>query len=208
MTPRSPQDVRNRLDFWQALSGGLLAIFVCFHLFFEGTVVISPSITNAIAWIMEEIYLAQVAAPVVLLLIVFHFWIAARKMPFRQGELAIFIDHSRALKDTDTWLWLVQVFTAVVILVGAFFHVYTVMTDLPINVAESAKRLHDGWMCFFVVFLPCTILHTGIGIFRIAAKYGVCTRATRRTWTRAIWIGMGCYLVLGICALTRTWFYN
>lgn len=208
MTPRSPQDVRNRLDFFQALTGGLLALFVCFHLFFEGTVVISPSITNAIAWIMEEIYLAQVAAPVVLLLIVIHFWIAARKMPFASGDLSVFIDNARELKQADTCLWLVQVFTAVIILVGAFFHIYTVMADLPIEVAKSAQRLHDGWMCFFVVFLPCTILHTGIGIYRIAVKYGICTRATRQAWFRGMWIGMGCYLLLGICALTRTWFYN
>lgn len=208
MTPRSPQAIPNRLDFWQAVTGGLLALFVCFHLIFEGSVVISPKLTNFIAWFMEEIYLAQVVAPVVLVLIVLHFWIACRKFPVRQGELAIFIDHSKALRDLDTWLWLVQVATAVVILVGAFFHVYTVMTDLPITVAESAKRLHQGWLLFYVVFLPCTILHTGVGIFRIAAKYGICTRANRPQWTRAMWIGMGCYLLLGICALTRVWFYN
>ncbi|WP_288957543.1 succinate dehydrogenase/fumarate reductase transmembrane subunit, partial [uncultured Desulfovibrio sp.] len=154
---RSPADARTRLDFWQAASGALLALFVCVHLILEGSVVLSPALTNGIAWLLEATFLTQVVAPVIILLVVFHFWIAARKMPFRANELAIFVRHSRSLREADTWLWLVQVFTAVVILVGVFFHVYTVMTNLPINVAGSVKRLHDGWLAFYVVFLPCVI---------------------------------------------------
>ncbi len=203
---RSPRDLRSRLDFWQALSGACLAIFVCFHLIFEGSVVISPAITDWIGWAMEVTYVAQIAAPVVLLLIIFHFWIAARKMPFLAGEMQIFINHSKALNDVDTWLWIVQVLTAVVILAGAFFHVYTVMTDLPIEVIKSAQRLHMGWWLFYVFFLPCTILHTGIGIYRIAVKYGFLSKEERYFWRGVIWSGMGCYLVLGTCALIRVWF--
>ena len=203
---RSPADARTRLDFWQAASGARLALFVCVHLILEGSVVLSPALTNGIAWLLEATFLTQVVAPVIILLVVFHFWIAARKMPFRANELAIFVRHSRSLREADTWLWLVQVFTAVVILVGVFFHVYTVMTNLPINVAGSVKRLHDGWLAFYVVFLPCVILHTGIGVYRLAVKYGVCVKAARDRWRKWIWIVMGCYLVLGALALARVWF--
>lgn len=208
MNPRSPQEIVSRLDFWQAFSGGLLAIFICVHLVLEGSVVISPNITNWIGWIMEETYVAQIAAPVILLLIVFHFWIAARKMPFRAGELQIFVENSKALNQLDTWVWLVQVVTAVIILVGAFFHVYSVMIDLPITVAESTKRLHEGWIIFYVFFLPACILHTGIGIYRIAVKYGILKKSQKIFWRRVIWAGMGCYLLLGICSITRVWFLN
>jgi len=204
-TSRSPAEARTRLDFWQAASGALLALFVCVHLLLEGSVVLSPALTNNIAWLLEATYLAQIAAPIIVLLILFHFWIAARKMPFRAHELGIFVKHSKSLRETDTWLWLVQVFTALVILAGAFFHVYTVMTDLPITVEGSAARLHKGWLAFHVVFLPCVILHTGIGIYRIAVKYGVCVKATREAWRKWIWIIMGCYLVLGALALGRVW---
>lgn len=207
MTPRSPQQVLSRLDFWQAVSGAILALFVCVHLVLEGSVVISPNITNTIGWLMEETYVAQIAAPVILLIILFHFWIAARKMPFRAGELQIFAEHSKALKDLDTSLWLVQVATAIVILFGAFFHVYTVMTDMPITVEHSHMRLIHGWVLFYVFFLPCTILHTGIGIYRIGVKYGLIMKSGRLFWRRVIWIGMGCYLLLGTCALTRVYFY-
>lgn len=205
MIIRSPQDIRSRLDFWQALSGGILALFVCVHLVLEGSVVISPKVTNWIGWIMEETYVAQIAAPIILLLIVFHFWIAARKFPVYSGQLQVFVDHSKQLKDLDTWLWLVQVGTAIVILVGAFFHIFGVMTDLPITVQKSYERLHHGWILFYVLFLPCTILHTGVGIYRIGVKYGLISKAKRDLWRKAIWIGMACYLVLGICALTRVW---
>lgn len=208
MTPRSPGEVLSRLDFWQALSGAILALFVCVHLVLEGSVVISPNITNAIGWIMEETYMAQVAAPVILLIILFHFWIAARKMPFRAGELQVFVSHSSSLRDLDTWLWLVQVVTAIVILFGAFFHVYTVMADLPITVERSHLRLLNGWVLFYIFFLPCTILHTGIGVYRICVKYGIVSKAGRLFWRRVIWILMACYLLLGTCALTRVWFYS
>lgn len=208
MDARTPQEIRSRLDFWQAVSGAILALFVCVHLVLEGTVVISPKITNWIGWIMEETYMAQTAAPIILLIIIFHFWIAARKMPFRAGEMQIFTQHSRELKDLDTWLWLVQVVTAVVILVGAFFHVYGVMSELPITVQKSFTRLHHGWLLFYVLFLPCTILHTGIGVYRIGVKYGFISKAARIVWRRIIWIVMACYFVLGCCALTRVWFLN
>lgn len=204
--PGSPR--RNRLDFWQAASGALLALFVCVHLLLEGSVVLSASLTNAIAWLLEVTWLAQIAAPLVVLLVVFHFWIAARKMPFRAEELGIFIRHSRALREPDTWLWLVQVATAIVILLGVFFHVYTVMIDLPISVARSAARMTSGWLPFYILFLPCVILHTGIGVYRLAAKFGYCTRATRQLWRKRIWIVMGCYLALGCLALARVWFHG
>lgn len=205
MGPSSPRQVLNRLDFWQAVSGAVLALFICVHLILEGSVVVSPVIWNWIGWFLEATYIAQIAAPVILLIIVFHFWIAARKMPFRSGELQIFMRHSGELKDFDTTIWLVQVFTAVIILVGAFFHVYTVMTALPITLEACWQRLHMGWTMFYAFFLPACILHTGIGIYRIGVKYGFISKAARVSWRRAIWVAMGCYLILGTCALTRIW---
>lgn len=206
LASRSPAEVKSRLDFWQALSGAVLALFICVHLILEGSVVISPALTNTIAWLLEVTWMAQIAAPILILIIVAHFVIAARKMPFRAGELGIFVDHSKSLKESDTWLWLVQVATAIIILVGAFAHVFTVMTDMPIEVSGSVKRLHDGWLLFHAIFLPSIILHTGIGVYRLAVKFGVCTKANREKVRKAIWIVMACYLALGALALTRVWF--
>ncbi len=202
---RSPAEVRTRLDFWQAATGALLALFVCCHLLLEGSVVVSPSLTNGIAWFMEATYILHVVAPVVLVLIVVHFVIAARKMPFRAGELCVFVDHAKSLREWDTWLWLVQVATAIVILVCAGAHIYSVMAALPISATVTAGRVAGGWLPFYVVFLPCVILHTGIGVYRLAVKFGVCSRAARETWRKRIWILMACYCVLGALALIRVY---
>ena len=114
--------------------------------------------------------------------------------------------HSRAFKERDTWLWLVQVFTAIVILVCAFAHVWAVMTNMPIESAKSAARLHSGWLAFYALFLPCVVLHTGIGLYRLGVKFGVCTSGTRQAWTKWAWIGMGAYFLIGVAAIARTWF--
>ena len=203
---RAPAEVKSRLDFWQALSGAVLALFISVHLVLEGSVVLSPVITNGIGWLLEATYIAHIAAPVLVLIIIAHFIIAARKMPFRCGEFGLFVRHSARLKDADTALWIVQVVTAIVILAGAFSHVFTVMTSMPIEVSGSAARLHEGWIFFHAVFLPCVILHTGIGVYRLAVKFGICSKAKRDKVRMVIWIVMGCYLLLGACALTRVWF--
>lgn len=196
---------KSRLDFWQALSGAVLALFICVHLILEGTVAISPVLTDAIGWLLEVTYVAHIAAPVLICLIVFHFYIAARKMPFRAGELGLFVQHSKSLKDFDTWIWLVQVFTAIIILVGAFAHIFTVMSNMPIEVSGSVKRLHEGWIFFHIIFLPSVILHTGIGIYRLAVKFGVCPSDKRLVLRKWVWLVMGAYLCLGILALSRAW---
>ena len=90
---------RKGMDFWQAATGALLALFICVHLILEGSIVISPRLTDSIGWFLEYFWLAQIGAPVVVLLIVTHFVIAARKMPLRAGELKIFVAHSRAFKE-------------------------------------------------------------------------------------------------------------
>ena len=71
--------------------------------------------------------------------------------------------------------------------------------------AKSSQRLHQGWLFFHIFFLPSVIAHTGIGIYRIAVKYGFCVKARRDVWRRRLWIGMGCYLLLGVLALSRVW---
>ena len=80
MTDRNVPDARrNRLDFWQAASGALLALFVCVHLLLEGTVVLSASLTNGIAWLLEATYVAQISAPIIVLLVAESFLAQTRQ---------------------------------------------------------------------------------------------------------------------------------
>ena len=205
-TVPGPARTANPLDFLQAAYGGIIALFAALHLLLEGSVVISPLLTNGIARLLEATYIAHIAAPLLILLLLLHFFLAARRMPLQNGELSAFIRHSLRLKEEDTWLWLVQVGSGMVILVFVFSHILLVMTNLPIDVARSAARLRQGWIFFYALFLPCVILHSGIGAYRIGVKYGFCPRDQRARWRKTVRIAMGCYFVLGLLGLLRIWF--
>ena len=182
--PENPGLSAGRLDFLQALSGVLLILFLWAHMILVSSVVISPKIMNGIAWFFEATFMAQIGGPAILLLMVFHFIIAARKMPFRTGELCEFWKHAKMMRHKDTWLWLVQVASAIVILVLASIHIYTVLSSLPISAIQSAGRVQSGWLGFYLLLLPMAELHVGVGFYRLGVKYGYITRESRSRFQR------------------------
>ncbi len=201
-----PVGTTSRLDFIQALTGVVLILFLWAHLCLVSSVILSPKIMNAIAWFFEATYMAQVGGPIVLLIMVYHFVVAARKMPFRAGEFMILWNNAKALKHKDTWLWVVQVVTASIVLVMASIHVYVVLSTLPITAAKSAERVQSGWLPFFLVLLPMAELHLGIGFYRLGVKYGYITRASRHFWQRNEYVMTGIFILVGLLTLTRFMF--
>ncbi len=199
----SPGNLSGRLDFLQALSGVLLILFLWAHLILVSSVIVSPALMNGIGWFFEKTYMAQLGGPIVLLLMVFHFIIAARKMPFRTGELCTFWEHAKMLRHKDTWLWLVQIVTAIVILVMASIHIYTVLSTLPITAVKSADRVQNGWMTFYLVLLPMAELHVSIGFYRLGVKYGYITRESRSKFQRVEYYMAGAFIVIGLLTLLR-----
>ena len=199
----SKSTLPGRMDFAQALSGVLLALFTLMHLLLVSSVIISPALMNGLGWILEETYLAQIGAPLILLLMVAHFIIAARKMPFQVGTLPVFFRHAKDMRHCDTWLWLAQAVTAVIVLVMVSIHVYVILMNLPITAASSALREQNGWTPFYVALLPCVGIHLGIGLFRVGVKYGLITDKTRQVWARRTWCLIGCYVGLGLISIVR-----
>lgn len=199
----SPGRLSGRLDFLQALSGVLLILFLWAHLILVSSVIISPAWMNGLAWFFEATYMAQLGGPLVLLLMVFHFVVTARKMPFRTGELGAFWKHARMLRHKDTWLWLVQVVTAIVILIMASIHIYTVLSTLPITALKSAGRVREGWMTFYLFLLPMAELHVSIGFYRLGVKYGYITRESRGKFQRVEYYMAGTFIVIGLLTLLR-----
>ena len=199
----SKTTLSGRMDFAQAATGVILALFTLMHLVFVSTVLLSPSIMNGLGWVLEELYLAQVGGPIILLLMVAHFILAARKMPFQVGSLPVFFRHAKAMKHCDTWLWLAQVVTAVVVLVMVSIHVYVILDTLPIEAAKSALREQSGWTPFYFVLLVCVGVHLSVGLFRVGAKYGFITEANRAVWTKRMWCLIGAYIALGCLTMIR-----
>ncbi len=193
-----------RLDFCQMVSGVLLILFLWSHLMLVSSVIIGPGVMNALAWFFEATYMAQIGGPIIFLLMLFHFLLAGRKMPFQGHELKAIRAQSKMMHHKDTTMWLIQVITALVILVMGSIHMYTVLSTLPITAAKSAARIQEGgWLPFFLVLLPMAEVHVGIGFYRIGVKYGWITRDNRKWYQKAENVMMIGFISIGLLTLIR-----
>lgn len=173
------------LDALQMLTGAGLVLFMWSHMILVSSVLLGPGVMNALAHFFEASFLAQAGGPLIGATLLFHFLLAARKMPFRFAELAAFWKHSKLMRHADTWLWLVQVGTAMVILILGCIHMWTVLTDLPITAQKSAARIQGGWWLLLYLFLlPMVELHVGVGFYRIGVKWGFIRRRERARMKR------------------------
>ena len=159
------------LDWLQALTGTGLILFMWSHMVLVASVNLGAGAMNTIARFFEDTYMAQVGGPLIGITFLLHFVLAARKVPFRSEQQSVIWKHGRLLRHTDTWLWLVQVVTAMIILIMGSIHMWTVLTDLPITAAKSAARVQGGfWLVFYLILLPMVELHVGIGFYRIGVN--------------------------------------
>lgn len=192
------------LDWLQMLSGAVLILFMWAHMVLVASVIIGPSVMNAIAWFFEATYMAQLGGPVIAAIFLFHFVLAARKIPFRVGEQKSIWRHSRQFRHLDTWLWLVQVVTAMIILIMGVTHMWVVLTDLPITAAKSAARIQNGWwLIFYLVLLPMVELHVSVGFYRIGVKWGFIRRDNRAKMKKVEKYLIIAFVAIGLLALLR-----
>lgn len=172
------------LDLFQMLTGVVLVAFMWAHMVLVASINLDLGggrVMNAIARFFEATYMAQIGGPVIAAIMLAHFVIAARKLPFRAKEQKAIWRHSVNFNHLDTWLWVVQAGTAFIILIMGSIHMWTVLTSLPIRAAKSAGRIQGGWwLAFYLVLLPMIELHVGIGIYRIGVKWGFIKRADRK----------------------------
>jgi fumarate reductase subunit C len=192
------------LDWLQMLTGAGLVLFMWAHMILVASVVVGQETMNAIAGFFEATYMAQVGGPAIFAVFIVHFLLGARKIPFRARGQETIWKHSRMMRHADTWLWVIQAVTAMVVLVMGSIHMWVVLTDLPITAAKSAARIQGGfWLVFYLVLLPMVELHVSIGWYRIAVKWGVIKARTRPQAKRAEKILLLVFLVIGLAALVR-----
>ncbi|CCO22470.1 hypothetical protein [Maridesulfovibrio hydrothermalis] len=192
------------LDWLQMLTGAGLVAFMWCHMLLVSSVVISTSVMDAIAGFFEYTYMAQVGGPLIFLTFLLHFVLAARKIPFRSEGQATIWQHAKMLKHRDTWLWVVQAVTAMIILVMGAVHMWVVLNDLPITAAKSAARVSEGgWLLFYLILLPCAELHVSVGFYRIGVKWGVIKTENRPQAKKLESILFATFMVIGIITLIR-----
>jgi len=201
---RSPSRTSAYLDWLQMLTGAGLIFFMWSHMVLVASVNLGANTMNTIAHFFEATYMAQVGGPLIGATFLLHFILAARKVPFRTEQQSTIWKHSRRLHHLDTWLWLIQASTAMVILIMGSVHMWTVLTDLPITAAKSAARIQGGfWLAFYLILLPMVELHVGIGFYRIAVKWGFIKRDRRKGFKKFENILTGIFILIGLISLIR-----
>ena len=179
LKPTAPNE--GLLDVAQMATGVALILFMWSHMMLVASVNLGSGVMNAIGAFLEDHYLAQTGGPLIALIFLIHFVLAARKIPFRAKEQKMMWEHSVRFNHLDTWLWNVQAVTAMIILIMGSVHMWTVLTNLPISAAKSAARVQTGWwLLFYIILLPMIELHVGIGFYRIGVKWGWITRSNRK----------------------------
>ena len=201
---RSPGINAALLDWLQMLTGAGLILFMWSHMVLVASVNLGAGVMNTLAYFFEATYMAQVGGPIIGATFLLHFILAARKVPFRVEQQSVIWKHSRMLHHTDTWLWLIQVFTAMVVLIMGSIHMWTILTDLPITAAKSAARIQGGfWLVFYLILLPMVELHVGIGFYRIGVKWGFIKRNNRKGFKKFENILTGIFILIGLITIIR-----
>jgi fumarate reductase subunit C len=195
------------LDFFQMMTGVALILFMWSHMILVASINLGAGAMNSLAKFLEDTYMAQTGGPLIAAIFLIHFVLAARKLPFRSTEQKAIWEHSQRLHHLDTWLWVVQAGTAMIILIMGSIHIWSVLTNLPITAAKSAARIQGGyWLVFYMILLPMIELHVGIGFYRIGVKWGIITRANRPFYKRFENVLTLIFLLIG--AVTLYTFYT
>lgn len=190
------------LDWIQMLSGAALIVFMWCHMLLVASVNLGSGVFDALAYFLEWTYMAQIGGPAIGILFLVHFAVAIRKVPVTSLQQKNMWNQAKMLRHKDTWLWVVQVVSAMVILIMAGVHLWTVLTTLPISTAKSAARIQEGgWLWFYLILLPMAELHVGIGFYRIGVKWGFVQRHGRKGFQKLEYIITGAFLAIGLLTL-------
>jgi fumarate reductase subunit C len=203
------------MDLAQSATGLVLGLFMWGHMLFVSSILISKDAMWTITRLFEgyfffgEAYPGMVSVIVagVFALVVTHAFLAMRKFPANYRQYRDFLAHRRMLAHGDTTLWWFQAVTGFLLFFIASVHLYQMMMHPgAIGPYASADRVWSGrWWPLYLVALFCVELHGGIGLYRLALKWGWFVgddpRAGRRRLSVLKWSLTVFFIVLGLATL-------
>ncbi|WP_211242773.1 fumarate reductase cytochrome b subunit [Sinimarinibacterium sp. CAU 1509] len=212
--PRSSR-MPAQLDVLQSATGVVLALFMWGHMFFVASILVSKDFMWAVTRMFEGYFFFGRSYPGVvstlvggiLLLFVAHAALAMRKFPANYQQYRLFMSHRAAMRHEDTSLWVVQIATGFALFFLVSIHLYQMlMHPGDIGPYASSDRVWSGrWWPLYLVMLFCVELHGGIGLSRVAAKWGWFASATARQTRRRLkllkWGVTAFLLALGLTTL-------
>ncbi len=204
-----------RLDALQSASGLVLALFMWGHMFFVSSILLGKDAMWTVTKAFEGYFvfgrslpwLVSIVVAGVIVLLVLHALLAVRKFPISYRQVRAFREHANGMKHADTTLWWWQVVTGFALFFLASVHLYVILTrPESIGPYGSADRIWtDSYWPLYLVLLFAVELHGGIGLYRLAVKWGWFAgpdpAATRRRLKTLKWALTAFFLVLGLATL-------
>ena len=207
-------------------SGLVLALFMWGHMFFVASILTGTIGFDWIANGMEVVYIAQPTVIIISALFLLHALTAVRKVPAQLRERRRFRELARGLKGAssawvpgsegvlrhhvESWLWLWQVRTGLIIIVLGSFHLVLMMMDIftplygdriGIEAVSSMARTQSGLVWMYAVLLLAVEFHAGVGLYRLAIKWGAGSRLSRRVLWRIEGVLFWFFIGLGTVVL-------
>jgi fumarate reductase subunit C len=204
-----------RMDLAQSASGLILALFMWGHMFFVSSILISKDFMWTITKMFEGYFLfgrpfpgiVSVLVFAIFALIVLHAFLAMRKFPANYHQWRSFAGHRAMLNHGDTTLWWWQVLTGFALFFLASIHLFQMLMHPGlIGPYESADRVWScRWWPLYLILLFAVEIHGGIGLYRLAVKWGwfegANPAASRRNLQRLKWALTVFFIMLGLATL-------
>lgn len=214
-------------ELLSGVSGLILALFMWGHMFFVGSILLGEPAFDWLAEGLEVTYVAQPTVVIILALFILHAVLAARKIPAQLRERRRFVALAKELHNAagewrsegeesplrphvESWLWIWQVRTGMVMLVLGSFHLVLMGLDIltplfgervGIEAATSIARTSAGLVWAYGLLLLCVEFHAGVGLYRLAIKWGGGSRLRRKTLERIEKFIFWFFLGLGLLVL-------
>lgn len=205
---------------YELLSGGsglVLALFMWGHMVLVGSILTGERGFNWLAGMLEDYYIAQPTVLAIFMLFLVHAVLAGRKIPAQLTERRQMIKLGRDLKaasgfdpHVESMLWIWQVRTGMLILVLGSFHLILLSMDtltplfgerLGIEAVTSVARVRAGLWLPYAILLVCVEFHAGVGLYRLAIKWGAGTLLTRKALRILEHVLLWFFLGLGVVVL-------
>lgn len=204
-----------RLDLAQSGTGLVLGLFMWGHMFFVSSILLGNDAMWAITKMFEGYFFFGRAYPVIVsgvvaivfILFIAHAGLALRKFPANFAQYRVYRSHMSMMHHEDTTLWWWQVLTGFAMFFLASVHLYQMLMHPElIGPFESSDRVWSGrWWPLYLILLFAVELHGGIGLYRLAVKWGWFAgkdaNATRRKLKKLKWALSVFFIVLGLTTL-------
>jgi fumarate reductase subunit C len=194
-------DARRQIVY-ELISGGsglVLALFMWGHVVLVGSILTGERGFDWMATMLEDYYIAQPTVAAIFILFIIHAIFASRKIPAQLQERRRVIalakgldqsgrekvpsrrDNSPFVPHLESLLWIWQVRTGMVILVLGSFHLILLGIDVftplfgdhaGIESSTSTARVAAGLWLPYGILLLCVEFHAGVGLYRLAVKWG------------------------------------